>query len=82
MVWTISPFDRSVFGVWRLVAKSANRMPAAVSYLRRGDAFVAFKIDVLRIARGQVADMTTFDASLLDCFGMAATMPASRPVED
>jgi hypothetical protein len=67
-------FDRSVFGEWRLVATSANRMPAAVSYVRRGDVFVPLKIDVLRIGGGKVAEFTTFDTSLIDRFGVPATL--------
>lgn len=68
-------FDRAVFGEWRLIATSANRMPAAVSYVRRGDEFVATKIDVLRIGNGQIAEFTTFGTSLLGQFGMPATLP-------
>src|SRR2546427_212414 len=53
-------------GDWRLVATQANRMPAAASYLRRpGDSvFRAFKLDVLRIAGGRVAEVTTFGTTL------------------
>ena len=45
---------------------AANRLPAAASYLRRpGDSvFRAFKIDVLRVRGGQVAETTTFGSSL------------------
>lgn len=50
-------------GEWRLVPTMANRMPAAVSYLRApGDAaFRVFKLDVLRVVDGAVAEITTFD---------------------
>src|SRR5271165_1105670 len=43
-------------GDWRLVPTAANRMPAAVSYLRRpGDSeYRAFKLDVLRIYGGVI----------------------------
>jgi RNA polymerase sigma-70 factor (TIGR02960 family) len=53
----------SNMGEWRLVPTMANRMPAAVSYLRApGDtAFRIFKIDVLRVVDGAVAEITTFD---------------------
>ena len=42
----------------------ANRMPAAASYLRRpGDsAFRAFKLDVMRVEGGVIAEITTFPA--------------------
>lgn len=51
-------------GEWRLVPTMANRMPAAVSYLRApGDsAFRVFKLDVLRVVEGAIAEITTFDA--------------------
>jgi RNA polymerase sigma-70 factor (ECF subfamily) len=65
-------FDREAFGDWKLVAAWANHMPGAISYLRRpGDtAYRAFKIDVLRISAGLVAEITTFGVELLDAFGL------------
>jgi RNA polymerase sigma-70 factor (TIGR02960 family) len=59
-------------GTWRLVATSANRMPAAATYLKaHGDTeFRAFKVDVLRIERGKIAEITTFDAALFEAFGL------------
>ncbi|HET8758749.1 MAG TPA: RNA polymerase subunit sigma-70 [Solirubrobacteraceae bacterium] len=59
-------------GDWRVLATSANRMPAAACYLREpgGTEFRAFKIDVLRVVDGKVAEITTFDASLFDRFGL------------
>jgi RNA polymerase sigma-70 factor (TIGR02960 family) len=64
-------------GDWRLVPIEANRMPAAASYLRApGETeFRAFKIDVLRIEDGAIAEITTFDASLFDAFGLAPVLP-------
>ena len=61
-------------GDWRLVPTAANRMPAAVSYLRRpGDAeYRAFKLDVLRISGGLIAEITTFGVALLPSFRAAA----------
>jgi RNA polymerase sigma-70 factor (TIGR02960 family) len=62
-------------GEWRVLATSANRMPAAACYLRApGDTeFRAFKIDVLRIVDGGVAEVTTFNAALFDQFGLPPT---------
>lgn len=63
----------SNMGEWRLVPTMANRMPAAVSYLRApGDTqFRIFKIDVLRVVDGLVAEVTTFDGrGLLDAFDL------------
>jgi RNA polymerase sigma-70 factor (ECF subfamily) len=53
-------------GDWRLLPTSANRMPAAVSYLRRpGDTvFRAFKVDVLRVESGRIAEITTLGPAL------------------
>jgi RNA polymerase sigma-70 factor (ECF subfamily) len=59
-------------GEWRLVATRANRMPAAASYLRaHGETeFRAFKIDVLRIEGGRIAEITTFGNALFPAFGL------------
>ena len=72
-------YDRSVFGDWKLLPTAANRMPAAASYLRRAgsDVYLPFKLDVLRIGGGLIAEITTFDASLFDRFGLPATLPAT-----
>ena len=57
-------FDRSQFEEWRLVPAWANRQPAAVSYARlAGDSMLRpFKIDVLRVEDGLIAEVTTFTA--------------------
>jgi RNA polymerase sigma-70 factor (TIGR02960 family) len=59
-------------GDWRLVPTSANRLPAAASYLRRpGDTvFRAFKLDVLRIDDGAIAEIMTFGYSRFPAFGL------------
>ena len=59
-------------GDWRLVPTSANRLPAAGSYLRRfGDTeFRAFKLDVLRVEDGRIAEITTFGYSRFPHFGL------------
>ncbi|MFF0573259.1 RNA polymerase subunit sigma-70 [Streptosporangium saharense] len=64
-------------GEWRLLPTEANRMPAAVSYLRvpGGTEFEAFKIDVLRIEDGAVAEITTFGTALFPVFGFPAVLP-------
>jgi hypothetical protein len=53
-------------------------MPAAASYLRRegSDRYVPFKLDVLRAGGGLIAEITTFDASLLGRFGLPPSLPA------
>jgi RNA polymerase sigma-70 factor (TIGR02960 family) len=63
-------------GTWKLVPTRANRLPAAASYLRApGEtAFRAFKLDVLRIADGRIAEITTFNNTLFEQFGLPATL--------
>jgi RNA polymerase sigma-70 factor (TIGR02960 family) len=63
-------------GDWRLLPTRANRQPAAASYLRaRGDdRFRAFKLDVLRVEGGLIAEITTFDARLFPAFGLPPTL--------
>jgi RNA polymerase sigma-70 factor (ECF subfamily) len=64
-------------GDWRLVPTRANRMPTAASYLRRpGDReFRAFKLDVLRICDGDIAEITTFGAGMFAAFGLPSALP-------
>jgi RNA polymerase sigma-70 factor (TIGR02960 family) len=63
-------------GEWRLVPTRANRQPTAASYLRAPDdtEFRAFKLDVLRIEGGRIAEITTFDATLFPAFGLPPTL--------
>jgi len=64
-------------GEWRLLPIGVNRMPAAISYLRRpGDRrFRAFKVDVLRIASGRIVEITTLGpAALLGPLGLPETL--------
>ena len=68
--------DAAAMGEWRLIPVGANRMPAAASYLRRpGDTqFRAFKLDVLRIEAGAIAEITTFGVGILAAFGLKPTL--------
>ena len=63
-------------GEWRLVPTWANRQPVAASYLKApGDTeFRAFKLDVLRLEGGRIAEITTFGATLFPAFGLPATL--------
>jgi RNA polymerase sigma-70 factor (ECF subfamily) len=56
--------------------RTANRMPTAASYLRGpGDSqFRAFKLDVMRIEEGLIAEVTTFSAELFPAFGLPPTL--------
>jgi len=64
-------------GEWRLVEIRANRMPALATYLRPWDEseFRPFKIDVMRVEDGLVAEITSFDAQLFPLFGLPETPP-------
>jgi RNA polymerase sigma-70 factor (TIGR02960 family) len=63
-------------GEWRLVLTRANRMPAAASYLRDWDdtEFRAFKLDLIRLEGGLVAELTTFGSDLFGEFGLPPTL--------
>jgi RNA polymerase sigma-70 factor (TIGR02960 family) len=63
-------------GDWRLVPTAVNRMPAAASYLRRPDdtCFRAFKLDVLRMSGGRIAEITTFGAEPVAILGLPAVL--------
>jgi RNA polymerase sigma-70 factor (TIGR02960 family) len=76
----IAPLLENAFGTmgeWRLVPAWANRQPGAISYLRRpGDTrFRVFKIDVLHVRDGRIAEITTFNTDLVAAFGAAAVLP-------
>ena len=68
--------NAAAMGDWRLFPVAANRMPTAASYLRRpGDSqFRAFKLDVMRVEEGLIAEVTTFGAQLFPAFGLAPTL--------
>jgi RNA polymerase sigma-70 factor (ECF subfamily) len=70
-------------GEWRLVATWSNRQPAAVSYLRQpGDsAFRAFKIDVIRVRGALIEEITTFEASFVEWFGLPPILEPHRSEE-
>jgi RNA polymerase sigma-70 factor (ECF subfamily) len=66
-------------GDWLLVSTAANRMPAAGSYLRewKDTEFRAFKLDVIRMEDGLVAEVTTFGPSLFPAFGLPPVLASS-----
>jgi RNA polymerase sigma-70 factor (TIGR02960 family) len=63
-------------GDWKLVPTGVNRMPAAASYLRRprDTQFRPFKLDVLRIEGGLVAEVTTFGPEPFSPLGLPAVL--------
>ena len=68
--------DAASMGVWRLIPVGANRMPAAASYLRRpGDSLARpFKLDVLRVENGVIAEITTFGYAMFPALGLPASL--------
>ena len=64
-------------GDWRLLPTRANHQPAAACYLRSpGETtFRAFKLDVLRIVDGAVAEVTTFGVKHFPAFDLPAVLP-------
>jgi RNA polymerase sigma-70 factor (TIGR02960 family) len=70
--------DREQLGEWRLLPTRANRQPAAASYLRApGETeFVPFKLDVLRVRDGLIAEITTFGPELFEQFGLPLSLGA------
>ncbi|GLY72306.1 RNA polymerase subunit sigma-70 [Actinoallomurus iriomotensis] len=67
-------------GDWLAVATRANRQPAAACYLRRpGDSqYRAFKLDVLRIENGTIAETTTFGNGQFPAFDLPTTLEPRR----
>src|SRR4051794_15618074 len=63
-------------GDWRLAPARPTRQPAAAGYLRRpGEtAWIGFKLDVLRVVHGRIAEITTFDHRLFEAFGLPPAM--------
>ncbi|WP_291413277.1 RNA polymerase subunit sigma-70 [Actinophytocola sp.] len=83
-VASLAPLMEAAFGGshgdWLLVPTSANRQLAAANYLRApgDDTYRAFKIDVVRFAGDRIAEVTTFDKTLFDVFGLPPTMGGPR----
>jgi RNA polymerase sigma-70 factor (ECF subfamily) len=79
----VTAFGVEEMGDWRLVPTAANRLPAAGSYLRewKDSEFRAFKLDVIRMVDGQVAEVTTFGSSMFPAFGLPPVL-ADQPDPD
>ena len=67
------------FGEWRLLPVHANRQPAAACYVRRpGESvFTAFKIDVLDVVGGRIAEITTFGVKHFPAFELPPELSGS-----
>ena len=71
---TIAPLLANALseGDWRLLPTVVNRMPTAASYLRAPgeDVYRPFKLDVLRVVDGRIAEITTFGHALFPQLGL------------
>src|SRR5215210_4910068 len=69
-------FEGEDAGEWRLLPTRLNRMPAAASYHRApGELeFTPFKIDVLRVRDGRIAEVTTFGTEVFPELGLPAAL--------
>jgi RNA polymerase sigma-70 factor, ECF subfamily len=74
--WIEGGFGSDTFGDIRCVVTAANRQPVVANYVRRpGDAsYRAMALDVLRIERGEIADIVTFGPALFAAFELPATL--------
>ena len=73
--------DAAAMGDWRLFPVAANRMPGCRELpAQAGDSqFRAFKLDVMRMEEGLIAEVTTFGAELFPAFGLAPTLGPGHP---
>jgi RNA polymerase sigma-70 factor (TIGR02960 family) len=69
-------FEEEDAGEWKLLPTRLNRMPAAASYHRAPGAreFTPFKIDVLRVRDGRIAEVTTFGTAVFPELGLPAAL--------
>jgi RNA polymerase sigma-70 factor (ECF subfamily) len=74
--WLEGGFGSGEYVDWRCRLTVANGQPAVAMYLRRprDTVYRAFTLDVLRIADGKVAEITTFDADLFPAFDLPAVL--------
>jgi RNA polymerase sigma-70 factor (ECF subfamily) len=70
--WVEGGFGTDTFGSMRCVVTSANRQPAVACYVRSpgDDVYRSLAIDVLRLADGQIAEITTFGSDVFGSFGL------------
>ncbi|MFJ1600677.1 RNA polymerase subunit sigma-70 [Streptomyces sp. NPDC088261] len=75
----LDPASPLYAGHWRHVPVHANGQLAVAGYLRRPGTSVhrAQVIDVLRVAGGGIAEITTFEPHLFASFGLPMTLPGS-----
>jgi len=74
--WTEGGFGTEDFGDVRCLVTRANLQPAVAAYVRSpgDDQYRPLALDVLRIADGKIADITTFPPKLFAGFGLPPTL--------
>jgi RNA polymerase sigma-70 factor (ECF subfamily) len=74
--WTEGGFGTEEFGHMRCLVTGANLQPAVAAYVRKpgDDQYRPLALDVLRIADGKIADITTFPPELFAAFGLPPTL--------
>jgi RNA polymerase sigma-70 factor, ECF subfamily len=74
--WDEGGFGTEEFGDIRCLVTAANRQPAVANYVRKpgDDVHRGFALDVLRIERGEIADIITFPPSLYAALGLPLTL--------
>jgi RNA polymerase sigma-70 factor (TIGR02960 family) len=74
--WMCGGFGSETFGSLRCLITRANRQPAVANYVRRpgDDGYSPMALDVLTIADGAIADITTFDGSVFGWFGLPGSL--------
>jgi RNA polymerase sigma-70 factor (ECF subfamily) len=68
----LDPAGNSYRGNWQFLAVGINRQPGLASYLREpGDTiYLPFGLGVFRIEEGLIAEMTAFEITDFDRFGL------------
>jgi hypothetical protein len=63
-------------GSEQLPGRLHRHAPDEYRYLRSSGAsvYTPFKLDVLRVTGGRIAEITTFDGTLFEAFGLPATL--------
>jgi RNA polymerase sigma-70 factor, ECF subfamily len=74
--WVEGGMGTPEFGRFRCLRTSANLQPAVACYVQQPgqSEFRALALDVLRIAEGEIADITSFTSAVFPAFGLPATL--------
>ncbi|GCD47438.1 RNA polymerase subunit sigma-70 [Streptomyces paromomycinus] len=83
-MWRAALEGDQAWGDWFAVPLAVNRQPAVANYVRRPGAptYTAVNIDVLRVADGLIAEITTFAPDLLPALGLASVLTPADVADD